>query len=273
MKIRRFLILIPACFLAIATVCAQESAGDRYSIPLSDPARPAKLEVSVLNGSITVRASEGKEVVVEARRSSGEPDSDRRRGGLRLIPNTSAGLTIEEEDNTVSVSTGHRGMSSTVDLMIMVPTKTSVKLSSVNDGDILIEGLEGEHEVNNVNGGVTLKNIAGSAVAHALNEDLIATFTSVTPGKAMSFSSLNGTIDVTFPATTKATLNLKSDQGEIYTDFDVSMEKTSPKVEKEKRGGRRRVVVEKGMRGTINGGGAEFVFKNFTGDIVIRKGK
>jgi DUF4097 and DUF4098 domain-containing protein YvlB len=89
----------------------------------------------------------------------------------------------------------------------------------------------------------------------------------------MSYSSLNGDIEVTFPPTLKAALNLKSEQGEIYTDFDIAMEKSAPKIEEEGRGKKRRVVLEKRMRGTINGGGAEILFKNFSGDIIIRKKK
>jgi DUF4097 and DUF4098 domain-containing protein YvlB len=157
-------------------------------------------------------------------------------------------------------------------LMIQVPPNTSAKLSTVNDGDIEVEGITGEIEVNNVNGGVTLRNVSGSAVAHALNGDLIANFRDVTPNKTMSFSSLNGKIDVTFPPSIKATLSLKSEQGDIYSDFDIAMEKTATKIEEEGTGKHKRIVIEKGMRGTINGGGPEILFKNFSGDIYIRKG-
>jgi hypothetical protein len=51
------------------------------------------------------------------------------------------------------------------------------------------------------------------------------------------------------------------------------MEKTATKVEEGGKGNRKRIVIEKGMKGTINGGGAEVLFKNFNGDIFIRKGK
>ena len=41
-------------------------------------------------------------------------------------------------------------------------------------------------------------------------------------GKAMAFSSLNGNVDVTLPGGTKADLRMESENGEIYTDFDVA---------------------------------------------------
>jgi hypothetical protein len=49
-------------------------------------------------------------------------------------------------------------------------------------------------------------------------------FDKVTPAKPMSFSSLNGDIDVTFPPDIKARLKLKSEQGDIYSDFDIQMQ-------------------------------------------------
>ncbi len=251
----------------------QQANPERLSIALTDPSRPAMLKVGLIAGSIFVKAYDGKDIVVEITSNREREIPERSKDGLRLIPNTSSGLTVEEDNNEVTVSTGYRSIHENKTLTIQVPTNTSLKLSTVNEGDIEVEGVNGEIEVNNTNGSVHLKRISGSVVAHALNGDLTADFVAVTPNKSMSFSSLNGDIEVIFPPTLKATLNLKVEQGEIYTDFDVKMEKSVPKIEEEGRGKRRRVVMEKGMRGSINGGGAEILFKNFTGDIVIRKRK
>ena len=263
-------------FLMFSTAAGgmQDPNVDRVTVPLDDPARPAFVNVGLMSGSISVKAHSGKDVIVEIRQQleSIRP-KQKIQGGLRLIPNTSSGLTVEQEGNTVEVGVGMAAMHREKQLSILVPVNTSVKLSTVNEGDIDVEGINGEIEVNNVNGAVYLRNISGSAVAHALNGDLVASFQSVTANKSMSFSSLNGKIDVTFPPSIKATLSLKSEQGEVYTDFDVVMEKTATKIEEEGTGKRKRIVIEKGMRGTINGGGAEILFKNFNGDIYIRKGK
>ena len=106
-------------------------------------------------------------------------------------------------------------------------------------------------------------------------QDITVTFTGVNPQKSMSFSSLNGTIDVTFPSDVRATVRMKTEQGEIYSDFDIKMSNSTANMEQNERGkrGKYRVTLEKMMTGTINGGGAEVQFKNFNGDIYIRKGK
>ena len=264
--------------LAVAAF-AQEVPPDRVSVPFSDPSRPGVLKVHLLNGGITIKGYEGKEAVVEARtrigrrgRSERSPDEGAGAGGMRRILNTATGLTVEEENNVISVGVG--SFNRTMDLTIQVPFGTSLKLSSVNDGDIKVEKIRGDIEVNNTNGGIVMTGISGSVVAYALNGNVVVAFDEVTPNKAMSFSSMNGKIDVTLPASVKAKVSLKSDNGDIYSDFEIQMDPSAGRTVAEDgrgKGGKYVVRVDKTMHGTINGGGPEFQFKNFNGNIYIRK--
>lgn len=246
-----------------------QSGADRVPVTLSDPTRPALVKASLVDGGITVKAYEGKEIIVEARtrnRDNGRSDS----GPKRLTISTT-GLTVEEENNQVNVNT--ESYVRAIDLFISVPVHTSLHLRAVNDGDIVVTGVDGELDIDDVNGSVTLNNIAGSAVAHALNGHLLVTFTRIN-AKPMAFSSLNGDIDVTFPADLKANVSLRSDRGDVFSDFDVQMQTTStqPIVEDGRsHGGKYRVKIDKTVRGTINGGGPELQFTNFNGQIYIRK--
>jgi DUF4097 and DUF4098 domain-containing protein YvlB len=269
-----------AAFLFHAATSAQTKSADRLTVPLSDPSRPAFLKVGLINGGIKVTGYSGKEVIVEGKNrdddgEESEPEKKEKVRGLHRIPNTSSGLTVEEDDNVVNVGMGMMAGSRTTDLTIQVPTNTSMKLSSINDGDIDVSRVKGDLEISNTNGSIALSEVNGSAVLDALNGDITVSFTGVNPEKSMSFSSLNGTIDVTFPPGLKATVRMKTDQGEIYSDFDIKMDNSPAKVEDNGRGGRGkyRVTLEKMMTGSINGGGPEIQFKNFNGDIYIRKGK
>src|SRR5258708_8180870 len=245
---------------------------NKVTIPISDPSRPVTLRPHLVSGSITVKGGDVKEVIVEARARGDEAHSSGRAEGMKRIPMTSTGLNIEAENNNVRVSTD--SYQRTIDLTITVPTHTSVSLHSVNDGNIVVSGVDGDLDINNVNGEVDLKNIGGSVVAHALNGHVVATFNRVDPTKPMAFSSLNGDIDVTFPADLKAKVSLRTDNGEVYSDFDVKVVPTAPQqtVEDNRgKGGKYRVKIDKNVRGTINGGGQEIQFKNFNGNIYIRK--
>lgn len=262
--------LIAVCVIAAPLLRAQTP--DRVRVPLTDPTRPAVVRAHLLNGSITVTGANVREVTIEARLRDGGRNEGRTEGGMHRIPMNSTGLSVDADNNQVRITTDQ--INRAVDLTITVPVRTSLSLKSVNDGSITVNGVDGELDVDNVNGPVTLKNISGSAVAHALNDKVLVTFVRVDPQKPMAFSSLNGDIDVTFPPDLKANVSMRTDNGEVFSDFDVKLQANAPRetVEDNRaQGGKYRVRVDKTVRGTINGGGPEIQFKDFNGNIYIRK--
>ena len=265
--------------LSLAPLWAQEPQGDRVTVPFSDPSRPKTLRASLLNGGITVKGYDGKDAIIEARPRSGESRRRRtpdRADGMKRLDVTGSGLNVEESDNVITVGTGWRSMNENLELSIQVPYSTSLKLSATNGGYIIVDHITGDVEINNTNGSATATHISGSAIVHALNGKVLASLDRVTPDKPMSFSSLNGDIDVTLPGDVKAKVKMKSDNGEIYSDFDVKLDATSrqPIVEDNRSGrGRYKVRFDRASFGTINGGGPEIQFTTFNGNIYIRKAK
>ena len=166
-------------------------------------------------------------------------------------------------------------MNRAVDIEVQVPTRTNVKLSTMNDGVLLVEGVEGEIELSNHNGDIRVNNVAGSVVANSHNGDVQASLRQITAQKPMSFISWNGKIDVTVPADTKANLKMRTDNGDIYSDFEVQLRaaNSQPVVQDNRnRGGRYRVEIDRSMIGAINGGGPEFELRSYNGNIYVRKG-
>jgi DUF4097 and DUF4098 domain-containing protein YvlB len=88
----------------------------------------------------------------------------------------------------------------------------------------------------------------------------------------MAFSSLNGKIDVTLPKNVKMTAKIKSDRGEIYSDFEMKVKEQEMKVDKS-NDNYKRITINQWIYGDINGGGAEIMFKNMHGNIYIRRAK
>lgn len=264
--------------LAVASCASAQEAGDKLKVAFRDPSRPGTVKISVLNGSVTVKGYSGHEVLVESVPRRGEDENDRRStkdsSGLKRIYAPNSRLSVEEENNVMRIDVqSHRGGA---DVTLQVPLRTSLNLRSTNGGAITVENVQGDIEVNNTNGAVVLKNIAGSVVAHALNGGLTASVRELDANKPISFSSLNGEIDVTLPASLKANLNLQSSHGEIFSDFDVVLTATAPKVEETKREqgrGRYRISTGRGMVGKVNGGGQDMTFKTMNGNIYIRKAK
>lgn len=250
---------------------AEAAAGDRVAYKLGDPSRPANVKAHLLNGSITVKGYEGSEVIVEAH-ARGSDKSENESGGLHRIPQTSTGLSVDADSNDVVVRVD--AIQRTVDLTISVPRRSSLSLHTVNDGNITVSDVDGEMDINDINGHVSMSHVGGSAVVHALNGRVQVTFNRVDPQKSMAFSSMNGDIDVTFPPDLKANLSLRTDNGEIFSDFDIQVPPTPPQqtVEDDRsKGGHYRVRIEKTVHATVNGGGPEIQFKDFNGNIYIRK--
>ena len=195
--------------------------------------------------------------------------------GMKKIPIEGTGLTVEEDNNVVSVDI--ESMRRAVDVVVKVPYATSLKLDGTNlyEPGVAVENVSGEIEIESANGGITLKNVSGSVVANTTNGDIEVTLAKVTPDKPMSFVTFNRDVDVTLPADAKASLKIKSNMGEIYSDFEVSLKsvpvKTTDSANKE--GGKFRISLDRAVIGTINGGGPEYDLQNFNGNIYIRKKK
>ena len=259
---------------SIPLAAHQQADGDRISVPLSDPSRPGVIDISLVQGSITVRGTNRKDVSVIARPEADRPSRryDADAAGLHRIPQ-SAGYKITEEGNRIKMSSDSPNRPITFE--IEAPLRTNLKLSAVNGGEILVENIEGDLEVSNVNGSVTLNNVAGSVMAGTTNGSVRATLTRVTSAREMAFTSLNGTVDVTLPPTTKANLRLRSDHGDVYSDFDVQLAASSaPTVEEDRNSnGRYRISRNRSIVGSINGGGPEFELRTFNSNVYVRKGK
>ena len=293
------------CAMSVAEARQNAAAGSQaasqnaqqLTVPLSDPSRPATLKLDLMWGGVTIRGTSRKDVLIDARPSD-ERAGGRGRGrvyvdggggifvigrggrgggnadttGLRRLTQ-SGGFTLEENNNQITVSSGSstRGVDFTID----VPTRTNLKLSTLNNGPIVVENIDGEIEVNNMNESVTLTSVSGSVVANAHNGKLTVVMARVAPDKPMAFTTFNGPIDVTLPQSVKANLKLRSDHGEIFTDFDVQVRPASAAPSPSVRGpdGRIQIDVNQSIQGTVNGGGPEFELRSFNGNIYVRKAK
>lgn len=256
-----------AGLLCVLTAPAAAQSDQRVVVPLSDPSRPARLEISLFSGDIEIEGYDGNEVIIvaDAPIRGDDVEEERRPDGLRKIQSSSVGLTVQEDDNTVSVRMDFSP--NNADIEVRVPRRTSVKAGLVNGGDVEVTGVDGEHELSNVNGDVIATDIAGSAVINATNGDVRATFTAVDASMPMSFTSFNGDVDVSLPANLAADLIVASQQGDVYTDFDVVAETDPTRVEREGRA----VRVRRQTRYAIGGGGPDIQLRTFNGDVMIRK--
>ena len=152
--------LVMVLLVSASAAFSQDAQPDRVTVPFSDAARPKTLKASLINGSITVKGYDGKDAIVEAVHGSGRnrrPERERS-DGLHRIDMGATGLPVEESDNVITVGT--RAVSENISLNIQVPFNTSLKLHSVNGGDIIVDHVTGDVEIDNTNGKTTEEKLA-----------------------------------------------------------------------------------------------------------------
>ena len=250
-------------------VCALAPAQERVVIPARNTTHPRQVIVSTLNRTITIKTHSGNDTIVEL--ASSESRRERNRpadtAGMKRL-DLPRGLEVTEDDNVIHIKT-----SITVSgaLTVTVPVDTSLNLKTLN-GSINVDGVHGEIVTSSHNGRIELTNVSGTVVADSFNAPILVTMDRVDQGKPLSFSTFNARIDVTLPADVKANLKFKTDHADIYSDFDVTA--GGPTLEPDTTGqGKYRVRFDRGLSGTINGGGVEMDFHSFNGAIYLRKKK
>jgi hypothetical protein len=300
-----------AALLAAASIAgADASAPERIVVPLTNPGKPALIEAELMFGSIKITGYEGKDVIVDAKPTTKpiggknpialawtpapaapptpvpglaffgqENDKEKEKArkekaaGMKQVPMDNSGLTVEESNNHVSIQVEF--YRSGYDLDIKVPFASNLKIEGANLGGITVEGVNGEIEIEAGTGAIKLINVSGTVVAGTTNGDVDVVLNRIAADKPMSFVTFHGDIDVTLPSDAKVNVRVKSNMGEVFSDFDIALKQAPPDSENspKKEGGKFRVSLDRSIYGTINGGGPEMKFENFSGNVYLRKKK
>jgi len=160
----------------------------------------------------------------------------------------------------------------TMDYKIKVPKGISVKLSTVNKGDVYAKGVTGNVYAANVNGDVTLEKIQGDTKATTVNGKVEVSYVKM-PKEFASFKTVNGDIEIYVPTGGSGVFNFQSQWGEIYSDLEFS-QKLAPKVTKTSAGdGTKYKISNSNSYQFGQSGGASFEFETLNGDVYLRKQK
>src|SRR5689334_22209972 len=186
----RFLIGGMLAALGALQAPAQNQNPAQMTVAFSNPSQPHSLVVKSMMHRVTIKGYDGKDVIVES-----SAISERRRRersvppGMRRLDVGGGGIEVTEASNVVTVSA--ESPFGGGEIQIQVPVDTSVTVKTLNNG-VSVENISGEINVESVNGGVSVANASGSVMAHSTNGKVTVSLDKVAPGKAMSFSSMNG---------------------------------------------------------------------------------
>lgn len=250
----------------------------RKTLHFPEGGPPGKVVVDNISGSIAVTGYGGSDVELVARRTSYGETAEKLKESHEKIA-----LDVREEPGTVilyvrtpwrcgdgSVSYRLRedyGFDADFDFELRVPFRTDVLLKTVNKGAITVSNVSGAFQVNNVNGRIDMAGITGSGQVSTVNGNVGVRF-SRNPESGCGFRTVNGSIDFEVPDELSADLSLKTFNGEVFSDFDVTgLPRPAPAPE---RIGRRTVYRGNEFFSVRAGrGGPELVFETLNGDIRI----
>ena len=251
--------------MALSPAWSQEV--EQIEVPISNPGEPGYLHLSNHNGTITIKGYNGNSVKVKITSSKDKKDKGKNKYGLKRIDKQASNVSITEDQNEVSINTGNN---SRMDFEIEVPMNFSLNLSTHHNGDVEVRNVNGVHEVDSHHGGIALYDVSGTVVADTHHGSIKVTFDQVEKGLPMAFSTYHGNVDITFPSSVRSDLKMKSDKGDIFTDFDF--EPVKPEIEHSNKGSKKEIKLSGWTHGRLGGGGEEMLFKTYHGDIIIRKG-
>jgi hypothetical protein len=256
------------------TIEREQRVERRFTMAGTNP----RVEVSTVNGSIRLVGHAGDFVEVSVLRSiraETEADADAAQtsaapqflesaDGIEIHTDATLRPGCDAEPAGSRQRTRYR-VRSAVD--IRVPRDTNLRLCAVSGGDIRVEGLLGDFDISHVNGSIVLVDARGSGRVVTVNGDVQGTF-AAPPHDALLFKSVSGDLDATFPPTLSADLWLKTFNGGLYTDFDVTSLPAGP-VGEQRNG---RIVYRANRLGgfRVGGGGPDLTFDAFNGDIRVR---
>lgn len=239
-------------------------------------AEPLVVIVKNIVGPIRITGHDADRVEMRATetvRGDLQADIERAREALQLRTESEPGrvafrVRAGDDDDCNCRGRPWDGFSVEYDIEVRVPRSATLDVATVNDGDVTVEGVNGEFELANVNGAVRLIGAGGSGTVHTVNGDVDASFAEA-PAEPTAFRTVNGDVDVTFPADLSAELTFNTMQGDVFTDFDVESLGNPPDVRRDR--GRFVVQTNRASAFRIGAGGAQHSFNTLNGDIYVRK--
>jgi DUF4097 and DUF4098 domain-containing protein YvlB len=224
-----------------------------------------KVNILLQRSEVSIQGHAGNELIIESDQAL-TPIPERAKGLKPLYntasDNTGLGLEVEEVSGVMTI---RKASFQKINYVIKVPTRADVRIE-VRDweqNDLSLKDLSGEIEIIGKSSDIKLQNITGPVVANTVNGSIEVTISRLEQSKPTHISTVNGFIDVSLPADSKANVNLSTINGEIYSDADIKFpnkdDKGLPALQRNTTNGK------------INGGGVELTFKTINGEIYLRK--
>jgi DUF4097 and DUF4098 domain-containing protein YvlB len=246
-----------AAFLALAIQAhasdwqGSETEEFHQTYPLSTNGR---IELENINGSVQIKAWDRDEVKVDAVKRAASKE--------RL---QEAKIQVDSRKDSLSIRTEYPGHDHTfwndrhdnpasVEYTLMVPRNARLADINLVNGNLDVEGVNGEVHVSCVNGRLTARKLGGGAELSTVNGKLEASMDRL--ASPVEVSSVNAAVLLTLPSDAKADLEASTVSGSISNDFGIPVSNHH--------------WVGHELNGELGGGGPSVRVSNVNGRIEIR---
>jgi hypothetical protein len=155
-----------------------------------------------------------------------------------------------------------------LDFSLKVPADVHVSVSTINNGDIVIENMQAAAAANNINGSIKLLNLTREARAHTINGDVDITYAR-NPSRECRFYTLNGDIHASFQKGLAANMSFESFNGELFTNIDKLEAMPAVVQQTTRKDGMKFKVGDSFYK--IGAGGSLLAFETFNGNVYIKE--
>jgi lia operon protein LiaG len=170
-------------------------------------------------------------------------------------------LSIEKNDNLIAVAYTLPQANKT-DFTISVPENFSIKIENerTSQGIISIRKMKSEIEIQ-TNHDISLEDVSGPLVLSTISGNIGIKSTVMNATKPYYITSVSGKIDISLPAELAANIDMGSETGNLYYNFDYNGESQEMKL-----------VDGNHLTYKLNGGGIKFRIATVSGNVYLRSG-
>jgi DUF4097 and DUF4098 domain-containing protein YvlB len=209
---------------AVRSSTADESESFSQTYPLNANGR---LNISNVNGSITVEAWDRNEVKLEYVKTA---DSKERLADVEVrIDSRPDYITIETDYDNWKRDKNSSGWKFSgkleVEFRLWVPRGAMLNEVETVNGSVDVSNFNNFTKVSAVNGSVNARNIRGTARLSTVNGEVHADFDRLETGSKISLDTVNGRVNLVIPSDSNATLKADSLNGSITNDFGLPVRK------------------------------------------------
>jgi DUF4097 and DUF4098 domain-containing protein YvlB len=193
----------------------------------------ARLTIRNLRGSISIRGVDATEMRIKATKIAGSEEQL-----------ASINVAVEAEAGSVAVSTNVlpirkkslRGGAGVVDYVLTVPRAVKIARLELEDGNVVIEGMEGEDvRANVVDGQLTVRDCCSNVHLGVANGDLDLSYEHCAQRVFVAEAQImHGNARVSVPREAAFRVRAETDEGSIANDFTDIVQvngRTTPKID------------------------------------------